>query len=241
MKFSDLGNDIAKAFTNLIPNGDKVYDQFLTLDNMKGQYTINANGRYDDVYGFNITGTDASGNKTSTYVSIDQAKAGNWNPETNVLDTNQTFTIDDSGKVTSAPITTTPSTDDGTGSTTTPSTGTTGGTSDTDSVVIDFDQVDQYVENIDKSFKKINNSLNHVVSCFNSIEKLMKGNGLDNQINNIVKTCKKRYDYNSKKAAKLRTDINSDIYVILNQLMKSVQELQAAASKTEKDVSANSI
>ena len=231
MKFSDLGDNVAQAFVNLIPNGDKIYNQFFSADNLQGKYTIGASGRFDEVHGFTISGTDASGNKTSTYVSLEQAKAGNWNPNTNVLDTSQTFSIDDNGNVMSNPVTTTPPSNEGTGNTT-PSTpgidnsgntnngASSGGTSgvNDNNLFIDMNRIDQFQSSVNSSYNKMDRIYDSIIASLNKLGKADTSNGdITDNVKDAIQTCKNKKTYAESKRKKTINAIKSDKEAIERQ------------------------
>ena len=227
-----------KSFTDLLPNGDKVSSEYFA-NPIKGgaEYLIDpmsdANGNTTGflIYENNGDKDLALRQQQGTVVTVEQAKAGNWNPATNKVDTNQTFTIQSDGNVTSTPVTTTPPSNEGTGNTT-PSTpgidnsgntnngASSGGTSgvNDNNLFIDMNRIDQFQSSVNSSYNKMDRIYDSIIASLNKLGKADTSNGdITDNVKDAIQTCKNKKTYAESKRKKTINAIKSDKEAIERQ------------------------
>ena len=103
---------------------------------------------------------------------------------------------------------------------------------------INFDKVDEYRIQITKYFKNINHELTKIMSKFTKLKSVVKDT---NEIDLIIKSCKKKIVLNENKIEKLQEAINTDIKEIIISSQKEQQELRKRVTELEQLMAAQII
>ena len=105
-------------------------------------------------------------------------------------------------------------------------------------IKINFDKVDEYRIQITKYFKNINHELTKIMSKFTKLKSVVKDT---NEIDLIIKSCKKKIVLNENKIEKLQEAINTDIKEIIISSQKEQQELRKRVTELEQLMAAQII
>ena len=257
-----------KSFADLLPDGDKIFSQYFANSAKGGtDYLIDplrdASGQTTSflIYENNGDKDLATRQANGTIVTIDQAKAGNWNPETNKLDVNQTFRISDDNKVVGTVVgtTSTPnssSTSTGTSGATSSSsstnTGTSGATPDSSStntgtidnssgssssindskLFIDPTRIDNFQSDIKSSYEKMNALYDGIIRSLIRLGNADTENGdITQTVKEAKKVCEDKQKYATSKKNKTISAIKADKDAIERQQL--LNDLEAAKTLDE--------
>lgn len=223
-----------KSFTDILPDGDKIFSEYFQ-NPLKGgsEYLIDPIRGNDGVtsgfliYENNGDKSLADRQANGTVVTVDQAKAGNWNPETNTLDTTKSYSVPSSGSSSSGS-----------------SSGITGGSLSSKNGIahVESGKIDEYEQKIKKDFEKINESLRQIKSQLEVLNNSgIQSQEINTQIKGLIKSINKRVTWNSNKYKMIANNIDKDmeyaamvqsaIEQMTQQFSGDVEKLQAQAEQ----------
>ncbi len=189
-----------KSFTDILPDGDKIFNQYFQnpvkggsdylIDPIKGNDGITTSFL---IYENNGDKSLADRQANGTIVTVDQAKAGNWNPETNTLDTTKSYSVPSTGSSSSG---------SSSGSS----------TSKNGNIVVESAKIGEYQEKIKKDFDRINDSLKEIQSQLKILNNSgIKSSEINLQIERLSKSINKRISWNANKYKMISQNIDQDM------------------------------
>ena len=235
------------SFTDLLPNGDAILNKYFNTSTVGDtKYLIDPlkdeSGNLTSffIYENNSDKDEAIRRGTGTTVTVEQAKAGNWNPASNTVDVNQSFSLNDNGQVTGSPVS--GSTDTNSGSSSSGSASSWSGSKANGIVHVDSQNIGTYQEKIKKDFEKINSSLNEIQTQLKTLNSSgLKNDQINSQVNGLIKSINKRINWNSNKHKMINNNIDKDIEFaavvqaaiegMAEQLGVDLEKLQAKAEQ----------
>lgn len=227
-----------KSFTDILPDGDKIFSEYFQnpikggsdylIDPIKGNDGVTSGFL---IYENNGDKSLADRQANGTVVTVDQAKAGNWNPETNTLDTSKSYSVPSSGS-------------SSTGSSSSTGNRVTGGSLSSKNGIahVESGKIDEYEQKIKKDFEKINESLRQIKSQLEVLNNSgIQSPEINTQIKGLIKSINKRVTWNSNKYKMIANNIDKDmefaaaiqatIEQMTQQFSGDVEKLQAQAEQ----------